>query len=157
MSSAKPRLRALLDAERAAASALSHLTDSATAPGVRVCLVGLHDTATWLCDGLAKRILRATKRRSTSTSALAGLTDQLMSAPTDADRLRLLNRHQRWALARVDRLLLERVDVDLRAFLQEAHVVLSRSVARCDNTIAGLDREREVRREPDVSTPGSSL
>lgn len=151
MGSIKPRLRALLDAEQAAASAMSQMADSATAAGVRVCLRGLHDTATWLSDGLAKRIARATKRRSTSTHTVAGLTDQLMIAPADADRLRLLNRHQRSVLARVDRLLLERIDVDLRTFLQEAHGVLARSVAQCDEAIAGLDREREVHRESDAS------
>jgi hypothetical protein len=149
-------LRALLDAEQAAASVAAHLADRATTPGVRVCLEELHDLATGLCDGLAKRISRATTRRSAPTPIVAGLTGQLLSAATDADRLRLLNRHQRSVLARVDRLLLEGVDADLRVFLQEAHVVLAQSVARCDDAVAELDRQREVRREPEASAPESS-
>jgi hypothetical protein len=105
----------------------------------------LHAAATWLCEGLTKRVPGATTRRSVHAPGLSCLTDQLKRAPTDADRLRLLNRHQRSVLARVDRMLLEPVDIDLRAFLQEAHVRLSRSVGRCDDAIAELDREREVR------------
>jgi hypothetical protein len=138
------RLRTLLDAEQAAASAAAHLAGRATTPGVRGCLEELHDLATGLCDGLAKRISRATTPRAAPTPVLGGLTGQLLSAATDTDRLRLLNRHQRAVLARVDRLLLEGVDVDLRVFLQEAHIVLARSVARCDDAVAELDRQREV-------------
>lgn len=149
MTSAGSRLRMLLEAERAAARALRRLADDAAAAQIRTCLEELHAATLWVCDGLTKRVPPATRRRSTAADLFADLTDQVMRVPAVVDRLRLLNRHQRRVLGRIDGLLHEGLDGDLRAFLQGAQVIVGRTVAGCDETIAELDREREVRREPD--------
>jgi hypothetical protein len=57
-------------------------------------------------------------------------------------------------LLRIDALLREGPDSDLRAFLQGAHVIIGRTVSGCDDTIADLDREREVRRPAGEFSPG---
>jgi hypothetical protein len=59
-------------------------------------------------------------------------------------------------LAQIDDLLHAHLDSDLRAFLQAAQVIVRRAVAGCDDAIAELDREREVRREPDNFLSGGS-
>jgi hypothetical protein len=144
----------LLEAERVAADALRRLADDAASAKVRACLEELHAATLWVWEGLAKRMPRAARRRSTAADAFADLIDQVMRAPSLVDRLRLLNRHQRRVLLRIDGLLHEGLDGDLRAFLQGAHAIVGRTVSGCDDTIAELDREREVRRPGDEFRPG---
>jgi hypothetical protein len=154
--SASSRLRLVLEAEQAAARTVRQLADGTAAPRVRACLEELHTATLWVWEGLAKRMPRAARRRSTAADAFADLIDQVMRAPSLVDRLRLLNRHQRRVLRRIEDLLHEDLDGDLRVFLEGAHVIVGRTVAGCDDTIAELDREREVCREGDECRPGRS-
>jgi hypothetical protein len=146
----------LLQAEQAAAFALRRLANDTAPPYVRGCLDELHNATLWVCEGLTKLMPPATRRPSPGAEVFADLTDQMMQGPAVVDRLRILNRHQRRVLLRIDALLREGLDSDLRAFLQGAYVVVGRNVSGCDDVIAELDREREVRRPKGEFTPGGS-
>ena len=150
MNSTRSQLRVLLDAGHVAVTVLSRLADVPTPPEAGTCLHELHYATTWFCAGLEKHISRAERRRSSDSGATAQVvSDRMMAAPAVVDRLRLVNRSQRWVLARVDGLLAAGLEPELRAFLEEARVILARSVHCCDDAISVLDRDRELRREPD--------
>jgi hypothetical protein len=140
--------RALLDAELEAATALEGLSGVATAPEARTCLDELHYTMTWFCSGLEKHASRPTRRSRPAVGVNALTADRLVAAPTGADRIRLLTQRQRSVLAGVDGLLGVSLPPEMRAFLEQAHAVLARSIRCCEEAVALLDRKRELRADP---------
>jgi hypothetical protein len=64
--------------------------------------------------------------------------------PTFADRLRLVNRAQRWIVAQIAALLAEDLEPTMRALLEEASVIYVRGGRHCDEIIMSLDRGREI-------------
>lgn len=148
------RIRGLLDAEQAAVTALSHLAKAAAPPEVRACLEELRYAAAWFCAGLERRIPHPTTRQASPPGAVRHVvTDQVIAAPAMVDFLRLVNRSQRSVLARIDGLLVESLDPELRAFLEEARVILARIVTGCDGAISVPDRDRELRGGPRLNDP----
>ena len=64
--------------------------------------------------------------------------------PALTDRVRLLNRCQRWVVEQIDGLLARDLDDDTRAFLVEMRAVHLLNIPRCDELLVELDRQREV-------------
>src|SRR5262245_56215313 len=138
-------LTVLLDAEREATTALESLAGVVTAPEAQACLDELHYAMRWFCASLERYVRRSATRASSAPGVMTLTTERLMAAPTGVDRLRLLARTQRSLLARVESMLALSLAPDLRAFLEQARAVFAQSVHCCEDTIASLDREREVR------------
>ncbi len=68
----------------------------------------------------------------------------MAEVPTLTDRLRLINRAQRWTVAQIAVLSAEDLDPDVRALLEEASAIYLRGGRRCEEIIAALDRDREL-------------
>lgn len=142
------RLRRLLEAERTALSTLCRLVDSNMVPEARLCLEELRYAATWLCEGLERHVPGSARRRPPAAGPGGQPSiDPVMAAPTDVDCLRLVNRAQRKVLTRIDGLLAEALAPELRSFLEETRMILTRGVAGCDGAIAVLDLNRELQVE----------
>jgi hypothetical protein len=142
-------LRALLETEREAACALESTAGLISAPEAQACLDELHFTVRWFCAGLGKHVRRPGKRLAPEPDATVLLRERLLAAPTGVDRIRLITRTQRSVLARVERVLAGSLGPDLRTFLEQARAVLARSIHCCEDAIASLDRQREVRLDAD--------
>jgi hypothetical protein len=139
-------LRRLLSAERALAAALSHLSERLAVPEARACIQELHYAAAWVCAGLERRVPRAARRElSPEDTGARRLIDHITAGAAAVDQLRLVNRSQRAVVGHIESALTETLEPELRAFLEDARVILARSVRGCDDTIALLDRAREVR------------
>jgi len=147
MSPVRADLGALLETEQEATAAVSHLVDVGTAPEAHACLDELRFTMRWFCSGLAKHVRGPGKRvlPKPEPGFTPSIGDRLIAAPTGVDRIRLLTQTQRSVLARVEAMLAGRLVPELRAFLEQARAMLAQSVLCCENAIASLDREREVR------------
>jgi hypothetical protein len=143
-------LSALLETEREATAALNGLAGVVTAPEAQACLDELRFTMRWFCSGLAKHVKGPVRRVATPPGVAAPMSDRLVAAPTGVDRIRLLTRTQRSVLTRVESVLAGSLAPDLRAFLEQARAVLAQSVHCCEEAIASLDRQREVRLDPDL-------
>jgi hypothetical protein len=119
--------------------------DEVTPPEVVPCLQALHYAATWCCTAMERHLPRAKHRRREEAVARLGLSIERMAAlPTFADRLRLINRAQRWIVAHMAAVLAGDLDPTIRALLEEASVIYLRGGRRCDEIIASLDRGREI-------------
>jgi hypothetical protein len=145
-----PKLRRLLDGERETLTALSRLQGVVAIPEAHPCLEELRHATVSFCAALERRVSRLGARRSRHEASLPSLTDGLSAVPGVADRLRLVSRYQRSILIRIDGLLAERLDPGLRALLSEARGSVASGIRCCDDIIAVLDRDREVRRELDA-------
>jgi hypothetical protein len=140
------RLRRLIGVERAISTALSHVSAAAAGPEARACINASRYAAAWVCAGLERRIpLRAKRLRSGGDARAALLVARIQAGPTPVDQLRIVNRSQREAVGQIDGFLAESLEPELRTFLEEARVVLARSIGGCDEVIAVLDRGREIR------------
>ncbi|MFQ5946140.1 MAG: DUF6306 domain-containing protein [Anaerolineae bacterium] len=129
------RLNELLEAERAGVEALARLIGGATTPEVRELFEQIRDDEAWSCVGLASAI----KRLGGSMSEKKGdFADKVMAEPSLPDRLRLLNRGQRWVVKRLDGLLERDLDEENRTFLHQMRGVHTRNIERCDLLIAEL-------------------
>jgi hypothetical protein len=148
-------LRALAETERAALAILDEVAAGATSPEARACLEELRAAAVRLRAALAADAPPPGGRRRSGPGFPAGVTpEQVRTAPRDVDRLRLATRTQRWVLEEVERLLGGSLDPERRARLEGACALAARTVARCDGTIAALDREREVGPAPEPPGEG---
>lgn len=138
-------LQLLIEAQHVIHAALSALLDESMPPEVRPCIHELLYAATWFCDALERHIPRTREGGSEEAVARLGLSaERLADLPTFADRLRLINRGQRWMVAQMAALLAEDLDPDRRMLLQEATAIYLRGGRRCDEIIAALDRDRDL-------------
>jgi len=135
----------LVEAQHVIRAALSALLDESAPPEGNPCLHELMYAATWFCDALGRHLPR--RRGGGWEEAVARLgvsTERMAELPTFADRLRLINRAQRWMVAQIAALLAEDLDPALRALLEEASAIYLRGGRRCDEIIAALDRGRDL-------------
>ena len=119
--------------------------DEATPPEVIPCLQALHYATTWCCTAMQRHLPRGKPRGRDEAIARLGLSVERMAGlPTFADRLRLVNRAQRWIVAQIAALLAGDLDPAIRALLEEASVIYVRGGRHCDEMIMSLDRGREI-------------
>ena len=137
------QLNRLLAAARADTTDLSALVEQAPASEMRTLLRRIRDDGAWACAGLVGCLARLGRR---PTRRKRGLPDEGPALAALPDRIRLLNRRQRWVAGWIDELLAGNVDEDTRAFLAEMRAVNRRNVRRCDDLLSELDRQREVPR-----------
>jgi len=130
--------------------ALEDLAGVITAPEAQACLDELHFTMRWFCAGLARHVRRPGRRVGLDPGIAALMRERLLAAPTGVDRIRLLTRAQRSVLARVESVLAGSLVPDLRTFLEQARAVLTQSIHCCEDAIASLDRQREVRLDSEL-------
>lgn len=135
------QLNRLLAAERAGVEALSRLVEQAPTPEMRTLFSQIRDDEAWVCAGLVGCLARLGRR---PTLAKGDFAVKVLALPALPDRVRLLNRGQRWVVERIDGLLPRDLDEDTRAFLAEMRAVHLRNVRRCDELLVELDRQREV-------------
>lgn len=138
-------LRHLVEAQRAIQMALLSIAEESAAPEVGVCIRELLYAATWFCGRLESHLPRGRERGWAAAVARLGLSAERMAElPGFADRLRLINRAQRWMVAEMSALLAEDLAPALRLLFEEASAVYLRSGRRCDEIIAALDRGRDL-------------
>ena len=96
------RLNELLEAERAGVDTLSRLFPEARSPEMQKLFEEVRNDEAWSCAGLVRSI----KEMGGAISEKKGdFAEKVMSEPTLAARLRLLNRGQGWVVKRLDGLL----------------------------------------------------
>ncbi len=140
-------LNELMRAERAGVETLSHFIQVATDPGMRTLFEQVRDDEAWSCAGLAECIERLGGAR---TGERGDFAEKVLAVASLTDRLRLLNRGQRWVVKRVERLLARALDESTRRFLAQMATVHARNIERCDTLIARLDEQREVPADPNL-------
>ena len=129
------QLNELLAAERAGVDTLSRLGEHASAD-TRPLFDEIRDDEAWSCAGLVECLKRLGHQ---PTRAKGNFAEKVLALPTLPERLRLLNRGQRWVMERIDGLLPKELHDDTRAFLTEMRDVHVRNVARCDELLVALD------------------
>ena len=129
------QLNELLAAERAGVDTLSRLGEHASA-ATRPLFDEIRDDEAWSCAGLVECLKRLGHQ---PTRAKGNFAEKVLALPTLPERLRLLNRGQRWVMERIDGLLPKELHDDTRAFLTEMRDVHIRNVARCDELLVALD------------------
>jgi nitronate monooxygenase len=134
-------LNELMRAERAGVETLSHLVQETTDPRMRTLFEQVRDDEAWSCAGLAGCIERLGGAR---TGERGDFAEKVLAVSSLTDRLRLLNRGQRWVVKRVERLLAGALDESTRGFLVQMASVHAMNIERCDTLIARLDGERAV-------------
>lgn len=138
-------LRLLVEAQYVVRAALSSLLDESSSPEVSPCIHELAYAARWFCDALERHLPRRREGDWEDAVARLGVSiERMAEVPTLADRLRLINRAQRWTVAQIAVLLAEDLDPDVRALLEEASAIYLRGGRRCEEIIAALDRDREL-------------
>lgn len=129
------RLNELLEAERAGVETLSRLFAEARTPEMLKLFEQVRDDEAWSCAGLA----RSVKTLGGVLSEKKGdFAEKVMSEPTLAARLRLLNRGQGWVVKRLDGLLGESLPASVSEFLTEMkkrHIV---NIEACDRLAESL-------------------
>jgi Domain of unknown function (DUF6306) len=135
------QLNRLLAAARAGTTALSALVEQAPTPEMRTILSQIRDDGAWACAGLGGCFARLGRR---PTRLRRDPPEKVLALPALPDRIRLLNRGQRWVVEWIDELLPGDLDKDTRAFLTEMRAVNLRNVRRCDDLLIELDRQRDV-------------
>lgn len=135
------QLNRLLAAERAGVEALSRLVEQAPTSEMRALFSQIRDDEAWACAGLIGCLARLGRR---PTRAKGGFAVKVLALPALPDRVRLLNRGQRWVVERIDGLLPWDLDEETRAFLAEMRAGHLLNVRRCDQLLVELDRQREV-------------
>jgi nitronate monooxygenase len=138
-------LNELMRAERAGVETLSHLVQETTDPRMRTLFEQVRDDEAWSCAGLAEYIERLGGER---TDERGDFVEKVLAVVSLTDRLRLLNRGQRWVVKRIERLLAWALDESTRAFLVQMASVHALNIERCDALIVRLDGEREVPVDP---------
>jgi nitronate monooxygenase len=134
-------LNELMRAERAGVETLSHFVRETTDSEMRTLFEQVRDDEAWSCAGLAECIGRLGGARTGERGEFA---DKVLAVASLTDRLRLLNRGQRWVVKRVERLLPRALDESTRAFLVQMASVHAMNIERCDALIARLDGQREL-------------
>jgi nitronate monooxygenase len=138
-------LNELMSAERAGVDTLSCFVQEATDPGMRALFEQVRDDEAWSCAGLAQCIERLGGAR---TGERGDFVEKVMAVASLTDRLRLLNRGQRWVVKRIERLLARALDESTRGFLVQMASVHAMNIERCDALIGRLDGQREVPASP---------
>ena len=141
MTDVADHLSRILAAEREAAEALSRLVEQAATSEMRNLFSQIRDDEAWACAGLVGCLARL-GRRPTRTRRHSAV--KMLALPALPDRVRLLNRCQRWVVEQIDGLLARDLDDDTRAFLVEMRAVHLLNIPRCDELLVELDRQREV-------------
>jgi nitronate monooxygenase len=150
------QLNRLLAAERAGVEVLSRLVEQAPTSEMRALLREIRDDEARACAGLVGCLARLGRR---PTRAKGGFAAKVLALPALPDRVRLLNRGQRWVVERIDGLLPWGLDEETRVFLAEMRAGHLRNVRRCDELLVELDRQREVHveRRSDESREGGTV
>ncbi len=129
------RLNELLEAERAGVETLSRLFAEARTPEMLKLFEQVRDDEAWSCAGLARSIKTLGGVLSEKKGDFA---EKVMSEPTLAARLRLLNRGQGWVVKRLDGLLGESLPASVSDFLTEMkrrHII---NIEACDRLAESL-------------------
>ncbi len=129
------RLNELLEAERAGVETLSRLFPEARTPEMRKLFKEVRDDEAWSCAGLARSIKTLGGVMSEKKGDFA---DKVMSEPTLAARLRLLNRGQGWVVKRLDGLLGETLPAPVSEFLKEMKTRHIANIEACDRLADSL-------------------
>ncbi len=129
------RLNELLEAERAGVETLSRLLPEARTPEMKKLFEQVRDDEAWSCAGLARSI----KTLGGVISEKKGdFAEKVMSEPTLAARLRLLNRGQGWVVKRLDALLGETLPASVSDFLKEMKSRHIANIEACDRLAESL-------------------
>lgn len=96
------RLNELLKAERGGVETTSHLAQASTDGQSRTLFEQIRDDEAWSCAGLAACIGRLGGAR---TDERGDFAEKVLAVASLTDRLRLLNRGQRWVVKWLDELL----------------------------------------------------
>jgi Domain of unknown function (DUF6306) len=129
------RLNELLEAERAGVDTLSRLFPEARSAEMQKLFEGVRDDEAWSCAGLVRSI----KTLGGIISEKKGdFAEKVMSEPTLAARLRLLNRGQGWVVKRLDRLLAETLPASVGGFLEEMKTRHVTNIEACERLAASL-------------------
>jgi hypothetical protein len=129
------RLNELLEAERAGVDALSRLFPDARSPEMQKLFEDVRDDEAWSCAGLVRSIETL---GGTISHRKGDFADKVMSEPTLADRLVLLNRGQGWVVKRLDALLGETLPATVAAFLEEMKTRHVANIAACTRLAESL-------------------
>ena len=129
------RLNELLEAERAGVETLSRLFPEASTTEMRKLFEQVRDDEAWSCAGLARSIKTLGGVMSEKKGDFA---EKVMSEPTLAARLRLLNRGQGWVVKRLDGLLGETLPPSVSEFLTEMKTRHIANIDACDQLAESL-------------------
>ena len=141
MSDIVKQLNRLLTAKRAGVEALSRLVEQAPTSEMRSLFGQIRDDEAWACAGLVGCLARLAHR---PMRAKGDFPENVLAVRALPNRVRLLNRGQRWVVERIEELLPRDLDADTRAFLAEMRAVHLGNIRRCDELLVELDRQREV-------------
>ncbi|MBI2525210.1 MAG: 2-nitropropane dioxygenase [Candidatus Rokubacteria bacterium] len=130
------RLNELLEAERAGVETLSRLFPEARGPEMRKLFEEVRNDEAWSCAGLARSIKILGGVMSEQKGNFA---EKVMSEPTLAARLRLLNRGQGWVVKRLDGLLGETLLESVSEFLEEMKTRHLANIDACDRLAESLE------------------
>ena len=136
MTAAIDRLNELLEAERAGVETLSRLFPEARGAEMQKLFEGVRDDEAWSCAGLVRSIR---EMGGTISEKKGDFAEKVMSEPTLATRLRLLNRGQGWVVKRLDGLLGDTVPASVRVFLEEMKARHAANIAACEQLAQSLD------------------
>jgi len=129
------RLNELLEAERAGVETLSRLFPEARTPEMRKLFEEVRDDEAWSCAGLARSIKTLGGVMSEKKGDFA---EKVMSEPTLAAQLRLLNRGQGWVVKRLEGLLGETLPAPVSEFLKEMKTRHIANIEACDRLAESL-------------------
>lgn len=129
------RLNELLEAERAGVETLSRLFPEARTPEMKTLFGQVRDDEAWSCAGLARSIKTLGGVMSEKKGDFA---EKVMSEPTLAARLRLLNRGQGWVVKRLDALLGETLPASVSDFLREMKKRHVANIEACERLAESL-------------------
>ena len=130
------RLNELLEAERAGVETLSRLFPEARGPEMQKLFEAVRDDEAWACAGL----VRCVKTLGGIASEKKGdFADKVMSEPTLATRLRLLNRGQGWVVKRLDGLLGDTLPAPVSEFVNEMKRRHITNIEACERLAASLE------------------
>ena len=129
------RLNELLEAERAGVDTLSRLFPEARGPEMQTLFEAVRDDEAWSCAGLVRSIKTL---GGTISDKKGDFAEKVMSEPTLAARLRLLNRGQGWVVKRLDGLLGEGLPEAVAGFLQEMKTRHVGNIEACERLAKSL-------------------
>lgn len=129
------RLNELLEAERAGVETLSRLLPEAHTPEMKKLFAQVRDDEAWSCAGLARSIKTLGGVMSEKKGDFA---EKVMSEPTLAARLRLLNRGQGWVVKRLDGLLGETLPASVSDFLRDMKTRHIANIEACERLAESL-------------------
>lgn len=130
------RLNELLEAERAGVDTLSRLFPEARSPEMQKLFEDVRNDEAWSCAGLVRSI----KTLGGIVSEKKGdFAEKVMSEPTLAARLRLLNRGQGWVVKRLDHLLGEALPAPIGEFLNDMKTRHIANIEACTQLAESLD------------------